>query len=274
MRQSSPTAASRGSSIAPKGIPHGLDRLLSADIFPDGAAPAERITLVDASGTKRVELEAFDGSPLVQRDAAVLGGAVVTARAQRRGRRYRGPGSAASPDRRGPRRRVGRGAEEHRGVDAGDGRGRMAEAPRPRRRPAVDGAVPAWRRMPTGSSSTERAAGTRWGVAFSRGPGLAAVWTQIVTADLSSGGGGTGVPDRGAPRSALGGERHHQRRQHLRRGDPGGRGPRRASNPSAFPRSTPCWARPHPMARTATSRRGWQASAAWCRSSCTTRPGM
>ena len=190
--------AARGSSIAPKGIPDGLDRLLSADIFPDGAVPAERITLVDASGTKRVKLEAFDASPLVR--------AMQQFWVEQSSRReHSGAGGRTAVL--GPQRRpivVARGdasvaelksiAASMRATDAAGWqtfRDRVLDLPLTALFPMAANA--------DGVVIDGATAGTRWGVAFSRGPGLAAVWTQIVTAELSSGGGGTGVPEGALP---------------------------------------------------------------------------
>jgi hypothetical protein len=185
-----------------RGVPDGL-RAVRADSSVYGSASAQRITLVDATGKREVELEVSAGSPSIRAAQRFW------AEQESKREHEHAPGRAAVLGRQDRVTVVARGeasprtlqriADSMRETDAAGWeafRGRVADLPVTALFPGsstangviVDGALE----------------GTRWGVAFESGP-LATAWSTIVTADLTTSGAGSGVPSGELPAVLSGG---------------------------------------------------------------------
>jgi hypothetical protein len=174
-----------------RGVPSGLQPIRS-DSSVYGSASAQRVTLVDATGTREIELEVSAGSP------AIRAAQQFWSEQESRREHEHAPARAAVLGRQHQVTVVARGeasprilqriADSMRATDAAGWeafRSRVADLPVAALFPGASTA--------SGVIVDGALEGTRWGVAFESGA-LATARSTIVTADSTTSGAGPGVP--------------------------------------------------------------------------------
>jgi hypothetical protein len=186
------------------GVPDGLRPVRGGgSSSPDYVASAQRITLVDASGMKHVDIDVSPGSSAVRATQRFWVEQVARREHENRAQRHAtlGPQGRVTVAARGDAstRELRRIASSMRATDAAGWeafRSRVADLPVT----ALFPGAPA-----TGAVIVDGFTGTtRWAVAFDSGP-LAAAYTTIATAEGMTSTAGSGVPTSGLPEVLSGG---------------------------------------------------------------------